>query len=505
MTPYKNLGKSAILIFLAVALEILSFPPFNYYWLSFVFAVPLFIFLRKERRLVYLLIGFFIYRILASLGIVYFVFDPIMFFTSALIFLGLPLSFYLIGKLRKELAFLSLLILWPFWDQLEAYYTALPGFIMVVGNALGQSPFLGLASFGGLTTLTVFAIFVNLAVFFGFYYWKWKPDKRRFIFASTGLVLFLLLGWQSSQFLLKENKENYFSRQNAKRIALVSDNGYFDEIFTNKNFNSQQLTVAMDWALGLVLNDLKNKEFDIAILPEAMIDVDFDKSVNEEAFLKFKIANSGILISKYGELAAKLNRSLVAGITSVQEGKRYNTLLFFDGNGELVDIFNKKFLTMTGEYWPFGDWRPFYFDWGLKLISKSDPQIAERYRNYAVFNPSKNFSPGETKSVQLGDLVIAPAICLEIHYPNEIKKRLGTDGNMILNTSSNMWVSVGLKQYLNLTNNLRRIESVWLKTPITVNGRQESPALITPDGKTISSDFETNGKNYNIFIVDVRI
>ena len=131
--------------------------------------------------------------------------------------------------------------------------------------------------------------------------------------------------------------------------------------------------------------------------------------------------------------------------------------------------------------------------------------MAERYRNYAVFDPSKNFSSGETKSVQLGDLVIAPAICLEIHYPNEIKKQLGTEGNIILNTSSNMWVSVGLKQYLDLTNNLRRIESVWLKTPITVNGRQKPPGLVTPDGKIIGSDFEAKDRNYNIFIVDVKI
>ena len=73
MTLYKNLGKNAALIFLAAALEILSFPPFNYYWLSFVFAMPLFIFLREERRLVYLLVGLFAYRILAGLGIVAFV------------------------------------------------------------------------------------------------------------------------------------------------------------------------------------------------------------------------------------------------------------------------------------------------------------------------------------------------------------------------------------------------------------------------------------------------
>ena len=498
MMFYKNIGKNTALILLAAALEILSFPPFNYYWLSFVFAVPLFIFLHRERRLVYLLIGFFVYRILVALGIVYFVFDPIMFFALALIFLGLPLSFYFIGKLRKELAFPSLLALWPFWEQLEAYYTALPNFIMVIGNALGQSPFLGLASFGGLTTLTVFAISINLLIFSAFYYWR---DKKQLSIFIIGLFFVLLSGWQASRFFLEENKNNYFSRQNIKKIALISDNGYLDEIFKNQNLDPIQLTQAIDDALTPVLFELMSKEIDIVVLPEAMIDVDFDQSVNERAFSRFKIANNGILVAKYGELAAKLNKSLVAGITSIQEGKRYNTLLFFDGNGELIDIFNKKFLTITGEYWPFGDWRPFYFNWILKLGSKE----VERYKNYAIFDQSKSFSPGETKSVRLGNLIIAPVICLEIHYPAEIKRRLGAEGNLILNTSSNMWISAGSKQYLDLTNNLRRIESVWLRSPITVNGRREPSGLITPDGKIISSDFETKDKNYNIFIVDVRI
>ncbi len=68
-----------------------------------------------------------------------------------------------------------------------------------------------------------------------------------------------------------------------------------------------------------------------------------------------------------------------------------------------------------------------------------------------------------------------------------------------------MWLYAGLDHYLNLADNLRRILSVWLKTPITVNGRKEPPALITPDGERIGSDFKTADKNYNIFMIDVRI
>jgi len=491
-----------VLILFAVGLQILAFSSFNWYWPSFIFAVPLFIFLDKECRLVYLLIGFFIYRILAGLGIVYFIFDPLMFIASALIFLGLPLSFYFINKINKELAFASLLIFWPFFDYLEAYYTALPNFVMVVGNALGQSPFLGLASFGGLTALTVFAIFINLLIFFGFFYKKF--NKKRLIFSVIILAVILLLSWWISNFLLNKNKNEYFSRQDTKKVALISDDGYLDNIFKRKNFDLFQLRRDIDLVVNNLSNDLSGKEFDIAILPEAMIDIDFDNSVDQEAFSKFKIANNGILISEYRKLAINIGKYLIANITSIQGGKKYNTLLFFDKNGEIVDIFNKKFLTISGEYWPFGDWRPFYFDSGLKQISKSNPQIAERYKGYAVFNRNNNFSRGETKSVKIGDLVFAPAICLEIHYPGEIKRRVEMQSSAILNTSSNMWLYTNLDHYLHLANNLRRILSIWLKAPIIVNGRKEPPALITSDGEIISSNFKTVNKNYNVFIVEIN-
>ena len=77
--------------------------------------------------------------------------------------------------------------------------------------------------------------------------------------------------------------------------------------------------------------------------------------------------------------------------------------------------------------------------------------------------------------------------------------------NAILNSSSNMWLYGGIDHYLNLTNNLRRIEAVWLKMPLMVNGRKEPGALITPDGKSIKADnFKTEDKHYNVFVVGIK-
>jgi len=493
-----------VLIFLSVWIQISAFPPLNWWWFSFIFAIPLLIFLNKENRLLFLLSGFFIYRIFTGLGLVYFVFDPLMFFASALIFLALPLSFYFIKKINKEIALGSLLILWPIFDYLEAYYTALPNFIMVIGNALGNSPFLGLAGFGGLIGLTVFAIFINLLIFFGFFYEK--LSKKHFIISFIILTIVLFFGWRISEFMLDKNKKEYFSRPNIEKIALISDDGYLDNLFKEKNFNSPtQLRNEIARVVSELSVDLKKEEFNIIVFPEAMIDINFDNSVNEDAFLKFGINNNGILINEYGKLAASLDKNLITNITSIQNGRKYNTLLFFNKNGEITDIFNKKFLTMSGEYWPFKKWKPFYFDWLLNKISKTDPEIVERFKDYAIFNGNNNFSRGETKSVKINNLILAPAVCLEIHYPGEIKRRVKIGGDAILNTSSNMWLYNGIDHYLNLTNNLRRIESVWLKVPLMVNGRKEPPMIIMPDGKSIiAKDFKTNNKHYNVFIIEIN-
>ncbi len=495
-------SRAAFLLSSAAILEIIASPPFNLYWLIFIFVVPLFIFLEKERNLFHLLLGLLSYRFLASLGITYFVFDPFLFLASILIFSGLPLSFYFIKRLvNKNVAFLSLIILWPFWELLEARYTALPNFAMTTGSALGPSIFLGLAAFGGLPTLIIFIIIINLLIF-GIY-WQIKNKKLIKLLIVT-LMIILAAGALVSQLLLNKNAAEYQSLKNIKRLALISENGYYDRIFKTKILTPEQLSQTIDEALTPLFNDLKSqdKDFDIVVLPESMIDLDLRNTTNRAAFDKFKISNNGVLITKYGELAKKLNKGLVANIISVQDAKRYNTILFFNRHGELVDIFNKKNLVISGEYWPFGNWRPFYFYW-MKYF---DPQLYHQYQEYPFFNPSKSFSRGTTRTAQLDDLIFATAECSEIHYPDEMRARVKLGGQLILNLSSNLWLPEGefLNQYLRLSDNLRRIESAWLKVPVASNGRRTWTTFATPDGKITSAGYISSGKNYNIFIIGVK-
>lgn len=484
--------KRFALLALAAALQILSLSPLNLYWLAFVFAVPLFFILEKEKRLWALLLGFFAYRFLTMSGVVYFVLDPIMFTASIAIFLGFPLSFWLTRKLSDKLAFLLAPVFWTFWDYLSARYTALPDFLMMAGNALGDSPFLGLASFWGITSLTFFVLLVNLLVFRAAR--SWRENRNPALISAAGVITILLAAWLTSSALLRENRESYELRQRSAGVILVSQKNGWDDTFRNPNLNKADL----ERLIAEHLNDLKKRlegmDFDLLVLPEAMIDLvqpDYD--------------TNAFLMAGYGNLARDLGKNLAGNATVIEDGKRRNAIFFFNQKGEVIDVFYKKYLAITGEYWPFGNWRPFYFNWVLK----TNPG---EFDDYAIFKPENNFVRGETKVVRVQDLpageaglVLAPSICIEVHYPAEMRKRVDLGANAILNTSSNLWApDPGVGQYVKLTNKLRRIESVWLKTPILVNGRKEPPMIVLPDGEIRGPDSRIETGDYEILPVELK-
>ena len=137
---------------------ILAIFAFNSSWNFFILVAlaPFFWFLTQEQKFWKLIAGTAVFRLIFSLGTVYFVIDPFLYFLSILIFLGLPVSFYLIRRYwSSEIAVWSLPILWTVWDYLEAQYTFLPMTIMMLGNSLAESPFLGLAKFDGIIGLDV--------------------------------------------------------------------------------------------------------------------------------------------------------------------------------------------------------------------------------------------------------------------------------------------------------------------------------------------------------------
>ncbi len=420
--------------------------PFKF---SFVFAffclVPFFIFLEKESRFWRLLLGTFIFRLILLSGTVYYTLEPITWILSLLIFCGLALTIFLIKKVRMPdwAFFTTLTAIWTIWDLLEAEFSLLPGYIITLGNALGSSPFSGLASIGGLTTLILFAVAINSLIAIAIMIKKIPKKSTAIILA----ILFIILAdaLAISKFLLQKNADDYGNLKNSLKITAVS----VDENFGITEFNQLK-------------NELENKNADLIILPE-------------------DILNNAVGTDFYKNIAEELKTNVAATLTVQAENGRYNSTILLDQNGEISGDYNKNRLTFIGEYWPFGNWRPSFFEW----LKKRNPQ----YDDYAIFNPQNPYFKGEKKILEIktenGNTVnFASLICLEINYPADLMAYKKMGAKFIINPSSNRWISLGENHFLYLTGNLKKIESIWLKIPIISAGVNDIAGITTPDGKT---------------------
>lgn len=508
-----NKNKMFLPIFSAI-LGILAFFPFNFsYIFGFVFLAPLFIFIFQEKKIWRLILGIFIFKIILSTVTLYFAFEPYGFLLSIFVFLGLAIAVFLIKRLLSRFAkpsivnsqwsiVLLLPFLWIFFENLQAGYSFLPVYLGTVGNIFGNSPFLGLAAVAGLNTLSFFAVLINILIALAIFNFKKLSYKSNFAVIVI-VIIIVAAGWQISQIKLQQNSNFYSNQPRILKIGLVSNNEKFDEeflIFKSDIFTDEEKELAslmIDEKLNLLRADLRDKKLDLLILPEDMIDIEVWNDADKEAQEKFGISNAGILIKAYRNLAKELNTYLVATLTTIQDNKRYNSTLLFNSEGELVDIYSKSHLTIGGEYWPFDNWRPFYYDWLKKIMPKLDTENA-------IFNPAYQYTPGNKKLLKNENLSFASLICIEVHYPYEVKAFKNLGAQFISHTSSNRWIAIGLKNYLYLTDNLRKIEAVWLRIPILINGRYEKAGIITPAGKINVIDFESPSKNYGLFTGEIK-
>ncbi|MEK7599385.1 MAG: nitrilase-related carbon-nitrogen hydrolase [Patescibacteria group bacterium] len=461
-----------ILPVLSAVLGILAFLPFNYFWpAGFIFPAPLFIFFIRKNNIWRLIGGVVIFRLIMMSGAVYFAMEPIVWGSSILIFMILPFSVFLLKRIlaaapeiKTESLKLTILfflpLIWTFSDHIQARYTLLPNYIMTAGNSLGSSPFLGLGALG-LAGLTFFASLISAlaaAIF--------VINIKKIKFGAIAAILLLLSGGLIiSRFELQKNSRHYAALENSLKIAAVSANEKFD---------------------ALTLDDLESElstkgKIDLLILPENI----FKNSTD---------------IGFYQNLAKKLNINLIASLDIVRQEKKYNSSLLIDNHGEIIGFHDKSRLTFMGEYWPFKNWRPVYLDW----LKKFDLNIG----NYVVFNPDNPYRRGEKNLLtirgQTDSINFASLICLEIHYPADLKKYKKMGAKFFINHTSNRWADIGLKHLLYLTLNLRKIESVWLKTPVVFAGIKDFAGFIAPDGATSLIDFENESKNYGLFIGEMR-
>jgi len=103
-----------------------------------------------------------------------------------------------------------------------------------------------------------------------------------------------------------------------------------------------------------------------------------------------------------------------------------------------------------------------------------------------------------------GQVSFAAPICLEIDYPADLAGYKKDGARFIINPSSNRWIKKGVRHFLYLTNNLKKIEAVWLKLPIISSGVNDYAGVTLPNGEARLIDYKAGDKNYAVFIGGIR-
>ena len=486
------LGTLLVLGISSGLLNILASPPLGWYRLAFVHLIPYAFALACERRGTRLLACAACFQMVRFLGLGAYFFEPL--FGLLYVGLGCLLVPMLQGLARlipaaQRRPAVRLLLFAPLFvatEFLQAILSPLPAFLATSGALLGGSPYLGLARAGGLFGLSAFVVAVNALLAWVWLPRHWSPRgrepwrPRRLLLAAALALAVLTAGVAGSQRLLALNHDAYLRRPERSRFAAVSvsrafaaeTQRYWDDEAHDEVARLAQTEVTL---IADALADHRTR-LDLIVLPEDMVDFEFWGAADPEAQTRFGIRNAGPLLQLYRAVAQEQASELLCVLTTLETTGRYNSAVLLDREGHLMGVSHKTVLALAMESWPFGAWRPFYFDWVLNA--------AER-RASPVYNMAYRYRAGTAAALFTTDrgLAFASPICIELHHPWRMATLVRRGAQALVHTSSNMGIERGLAQYTGQTMNLRRILSAWLGVPIVFCGRLDDAGIVLPDGR----------------------
>lgn len=137
----------------------------------------------------------------------------------------------------------------------------------------------------------------------------------------------------------------------------------------------------------------------------------------------------------------ELNIPLLLGTVAKEGNDYYNSAVLLDGQGRIIEQYNKLHLVMFGEYIPFRKWFPFLTD----IIPIADFTPGE---NYVLF-PSPS-----------GKSLISTLICFEDSVPYVSREFVQRGSNLLINITNDAWFKDTKMPYMHLaTSVFRAIEN----------------------------------------------
>lgn len=437
----KNNFLDLFLTFLTAILLFFSFPPFNCWYFSFFFFVPLFLIIENKKPLIRffygLISGFLFYSLslyyLKNLaGFVFFLLPLYLAFFWG-IFVFLIFSFD-----NKKNIFLGSCI-WFFIEIIIA--NLLTGFpLLTLGlSQCNNITILKIGKFVGIFGISFLIIGTNL-LFYTIFKRKYSYQQ---IFFVLFFILFLLLTKLPEKRTFKGNLQILIYQPNiiTNEITLEENEKriiyFFEENFKEKN----------------------KRDVDIVVLPEGSFQWDLFENTN--------------LLNKLKEISQKNGFGIVIGCFTREKDNFYNSSVFI--NGDKVEIYNKIHLVPYGE---------FILGERFEIIKKIFLKIGGYYPNLKKGDEYKIF---EYKGIKFSTIICYENLFSEI-AENFIK--YGTDFFIVI--TNDLWFGNSPGPYQHFAHNVfRAIETGRYFFQAGLTGLS---GVISPEGK-IEKIIEKGSKN----------
>ena len=448
-------------------LTVLSFQPFNFFFINFISLPLLFysiIYVKKKSKSIYRKKPFL--KNLFILGTSY----GFGFFFFGIYWIAYSLTF---DETFKFLIPLSLLLI-PFFLSL---FFSVP--ITLIGNYCDKN----ISSIFLISSTFAFSDFLRSKILTGFpwnlwsYSFSWSIESLQ-ILSSIGFFTFNLLiitFFFIPSVIFFQNKIKYFFVAGS-RILNCSNYFYGSYLINSKKLNVEQKKINFKIiSAGMNLSDFQD-ELETASKLIKYSEPDKKKKTifvwPEGVFLSPNYEQRDDIKKLFKKNFSK-NHIIIFGANSIKKtdkvNKYFNSMIFADNNLNFISQYNKKKLVPFGEFLPF---EKFLNPIGLKKITLG----------HSSFSEGTGKSSIDLKFDSL-DINILPLICYEIIFPNLVDTN--NKFNLIINISEDAWFGKSIGPYQHFAKAVfRAIES---RVYIIRVANMGVSAFISSEGKILKN------------------
>ncbi len=447
----KAFNNSVFLSTLTGIVLFLCFPKIHLYFLIWIAFVPLFVATISEQKpqkvALYFFIGGWVFHSLTLNWLItnmFWVGGP-AFVGFQLLSAGLSIFWamygYCFSKYGTQIQnILKIYIFGMLWVGMEWIHGhLLTGFGWCnLGYSQGPDIYLTqLASIGSVPILSFFILTVNMLISHTIID---KSNKWKYLIHAT--VIFLLSHIIGYFLLTKAENPKIKDYQIATIQPCFPQEMKFDSIWYED---------MVQWAIQYSNNLIKDKDVQVVFLPEALIMSDY---------------NAPDILPLIQNFAHENSVHLITGTTrSDNEGNDYNSCIWVNPEGKVVDYYDKVHLAPFGEYLPLSQFLPF-----LRSILPYDVSAGKEQKVFHLDNQLK----------------VGPLICFEVLFPYMSYKLRKEGANLIAILTNLSWF--GATNAINQELEICRMRAIENRVPIIHCTNTGISGLFYPSGEFIPAN-----------------